>query len=100
MRLREGFPSGVVVKNLPANAGDRQRFSSWIRKIPWRRAWQPTPVFLPGESHGCPWATVHEVTKSRTRLKQLTHARLRETNTERTRDFFMLYVQKRRYGEM
>ena len=27
-------------------------FSPWVRKIPWRRAWQPTPVFLPGESHG------------------------------------------------
>ena len=25
---------------------------SWVRKIPWRRAWQPTTVFLPGESHG------------------------------------------------
>jgi len=25
---------------------------SWIRKIPWRRAWQPTPIFLPGEFHG------------------------------------------------
>ena len=24
---------------------------SWVGKIPWRRAWQPTPVFLPGESH-------------------------------------------------
>ena len=24
----------------------------WVKKIPWRRAWQPTPVFLPGESHG------------------------------------------------
>ena len=24
---------------------------TWFRKIPWRRAWQPTPVFLPGESH-------------------------------------------------
>ena len=27
------------------------RFDPWVRKIPWRRAWQPTPVFLPGESH-------------------------------------------------
>ena len=27
-------------------------FSLWVRKISWRRAWQPTPVFLPGESHG------------------------------------------------
>ena len=30
----------------------RHRFSPWVGKIPWRRAWQPTPVFLPGESHG------------------------------------------------
>ena len=29
----------------------RHGFSPWVRKIPWRRAWQPTPVFLPGESH-------------------------------------------------
>ena len=27
-------------------------FNPWVRKIPWRRAWQPTPVFFPGESHG------------------------------------------------
>ena len=30
----------------------RPGFNPWIRKIPWRREWQPTPVFLPGESHG------------------------------------------------
>ena len=30
----------------------RREFSSWSGKIPWRRAWQPTPVLLPGESHG------------------------------------------------
>jgi len=30
----------------------RQGFSLWVGKIPWRRAWQPIPVFLPGESHG------------------------------------------------
>ena len=28
----------------------RPWFIPWVRKIPWRRAWQPTPVFLPGES--------------------------------------------------
>ena len=27
-------------------------FDAWVRKIPWRRAWQATPVFLPSESHG------------------------------------------------
>ena len=29
----------------------RRAFDPWLRKIPRRRAWQPTPVFLPGESH-------------------------------------------------
>jgi len=34
----------------------RPRFDLWVGKIPWRRAWQLTPVFFPGESHGqrCP----------------------------------------------
>ena len=35
-----------MVKNPPANAGDG--FNSWAGKIPWRRNWQPIPVFLPG----------------------------------------------------
>ena len=30
----------------------RRGFNPWVRKIPWRRKWQPTPVFLPGISHG------------------------------------------------
>ena len=43
----------LVVKNPLANAGDvRDTVSIWVGKIPWRRAWQPTPVFLPGISHG------------------------------------------------
>ena len=46
-----GLPGGSVVKNLPVSA--RRRGSNpWVGKIPWRRKWQPTPVFLPGESHG------------------------------------------------
>ena len=28
------------------------KFNPWVRKIPWRRKWQPTPVLLPGKSHG------------------------------------------------
>ena len=45
----------------------------WVGKIPWRRAWQPTPVFLPGGSmdRGAWRATDHRVAKSRTRLKRL-----------------------------
>ena len=44
----------LVVKNPPANAGRCKRcvFNPWVGKIPWRRPWQPTLVFLPGESHG------------------------------------------------
>ena len=30
----------------------RPEFNPWVRKIPWRRAWQPTAVFLPGKFHG------------------------------------------------
>ena len=45
-----------VVKNPPANAEDiRDRFDSWVRKIRWRKAWQPAPVFLPGQSHSGAW---------------------------------------------
>ena len=47
------FPSGSWVTDPPTNAGDaRLRFSPWVGKTPWRRARQPTPAFLPGESHG------------------------------------------------
>ena len=44
----------LVVKNPLASVEDGKRggFDPWVRKIPWRRAWQPTPVFLPGELHG------------------------------------------------
>ena len=43
----------ALVKNLPANAGDkRPRFDPWVRKIPWKGAQQSIPVFLPRESYG------------------------------------------------
>ena len=42
-----------MVKNPLASTGDMShRFDPWVRKIHWRIAWKPTPVFLPGESHG------------------------------------------------
>ena len=42
-----------MVKNRPVNIGDRRpRFAPSVGKIPWRRKWQPTPIFLSGESHG------------------------------------------------
>ena len=41
-----------MIKNLPAVQCGRPGFDSWVGKIPWRREWQPTPVFVPGEFHG------------------------------------------------
>ena len=43
-----------MVKNSPANVGDMKRcgFDPWVGKIPWKKAWHPIPVFLPGESLG------------------------------------------------
>ena len=48
------IPRGWVVKNSPASARrhKRHRFASHIGKTPWRRKWQPAPVFVPGESYG------------------------------------------------
>ena len=42
-----------VPLNPPASAGGaRDGFDPWTRKVPWRRKWHPTPVFLSGEAHG------------------------------------------------
>ena len=59
-----------MLKNLPVTAGEVRDVSSipGSGKIPWKRAWQLTPVFLPGKSHGqrsLVGYTVHGVTKSR-----------------------------------
>ena len=54
----------------------RHGFNPWIRKIPWRRKWQPTPAFLPGKAHGQEaWrVTVQGVSKSQTWLSTHTHS--------------------------
>ena len=52
-----GFHGCSVVKNPPViqpsgQIRQRSKFDPWVKKIPWRRKQQPTPVTLPGESHG------------------------------------------------
>ena len=53
----------AVVKGLPGGSSGnepacqcrrskRPRVNPWVREMPWRRTWQPTPIFLPGDSHG------------------------------------------------
>ena len=46
-----GFAGGSDGKESTCNVGE-PGFEPWVRKIPWRRARQTTPVFLPGESYG------------------------------------------------
>ena len=53
----------------------RHGFDFQVRKLPWRRKWQPTPVFLPGELSSSAdrrawWATVYGVTKSQTQFRE------------------------------
>ena len=57
------IPVGSVVKNLPAIAGLAGLIPGLGRS--WRRKWQPSPVFLPGNpiDRRAWWATVHEVSK-------------------------------------
>ena len=48
-----GFPGGTNDKRpCQCRRAKRRGFDPWVGKIPWRRAWQPTPVFWPGESPG------------------------------------------------
>ena len=69
-----GFPGGSMIKN--STACRRHGFNPWVRDIPWKRKWQPTPVFLPGKSHGQSslagyWA--HGVAKSWAQLSVWAH---------------------------
>ena len=54
---------------------ERPGFDPWVGKIPWKRKWQPTPVLLPGKSHGrrsLVQATIHGVAKSWAPLSDFT----------------------------
>ena len=78
-----GFPGGASSKEpaCPCKRYKSHRLDPWVRKIPQRRAWQPTPVFLPGESpwrismdRGAWWATVHRVAELDATEQLSTHA--------------------------
>ena len=54
VNLCQGFPNGASGKepSCQCRRCKRHRFDPGVGKNPWRRAWQPTPGFLPGESYG------------------------------------------------
>ena len=70
------FPGGTSGKEPTCQCRrcKRHEFSHWFGKILWRRKWQPTPVFLPGEFHGQRSLVGYRVTKSHIRLKWLSTA--------------------------
>ena len=78
--IAKGFPGGSLLKKKNFTGQCRRRkFDLWVRKIPWRRKWQPTPVFLPGESYGqrtlvgySPWG--HQVGHNWTREHSMPHS--------------------------
>ena len=50
MHLDGGFPGGTCQRtHLPMQEMQETQVQSWVSKSPWRRKWQPTPVFLPGK---------------------------------------------------
>ena len=71
------FPGGVSDKELACQCRRHKRcgLDPWVRKIPWRRKWQPAPVFLPGKSHGQRSLAGYSPRgrKSRTRLREWAH---------------------------
>ena len=88
----------LVVKKLTSQCKRHKirGLDPWVVKILWRRAWQPTPVFLPGESHGreASQAIVHKVTKSWTWLKWLSmHVHMHQ-GSEGPYNFSKLLEQK------
>ena len=93
-----GFPGGTSGKE-PACQCRRRKihgFDPWFRKIPWKRAWQPTPVFLPGESHGqrslagySPWSN-----RKSDPTEQPTHTLTRENVTSSPGSFCQCMLRR------
>ena len=79
---RWGFPGGASAKEPTCQCRRLSRlgFDPWVGKIPWRKAWQPAWVFLPGESHGRgTWGTAaSRGSQSQAALKPLSTARTQE----------------------
>ena len=102
--MPRGFPGGASNKEPACQCRRRKRcgFDPWVGKIPWRKEWQPTPVFLPGESHaqrslgdysplGCKEldtteATTHTCTRVFSRVKCPTSLRGWETSQNNSDD--------------
>ena len=73
IRSQKGFPGGASGKESACQCrrcNRRCKFDPWIRKIPWKRKWQPVAIFFPRESHG-QRSLDHRLAKSHTLLNWL-----------------------------
>ena len=79
--VKRGLPGGANGKESACQCRrcKRHRFDSWVGKIPQRRKWQPTPIFLPENSHGqrslagfSPWSLRELDTTEQTYYKPIT----------------------------
>ena len=90
-----GFPSEASGKEptCQCRRHQRLRFDPWVRKIPWRRARQPTPAFLPGKSHGQRSLVgyVCRVAKSWTQLKRV-NTQAHGTSLEAKKSLLMFHM--------
>ena len=80
-----------MVKKICLQCRRPAQVQSWVRKIPWRREWLPTPVFLPGEFHGqrslagySPWGckesdSTEQITHIHTHTHTYTHCQNQNT---------------------
>ena len=71
-------------------------FNPWVRKISWSKKWQPTPVFLPGESQGRAawWAAIYGVAQSWTRLKRLSSSSSSSSSSSKLPEFTQTHVHR------
>ena len=94
-----GLPGGASGKEPTRQCRRHKRpgFDTWVGKIPWRRAWQPTPVFLPGESYGqrslagySPWGCRESDTTEWHSMHTHTHTHMRVSLMKSLKDYRIL----------
>ena len=85
-----GFPGGASGKEPVCQCRRHKRhgFNSWVGKIPWRRVWQHTPIFLPGESYGQRSLASYSPQGSKESDKTETHT---HTHTQGLYKFFFIF---------
>ena len=93
------MPGGSNSKESVCLQSRRPRFDPWVGKIPWRKEWQPTPVFLPREFHGQkslagyrPWGR-RELDQTERLTHTHTHTHTEERKTKLVLQKYLLFMR-------